>query len=82
MAAVQSLAYQMNFAARNLRSERTGMIVLALPELSLSYFAVLADSVIDAARRRAQPSSSSVRMPRGNVSWTSCAVRSFGWWMG
>lgn len=53
MAAVQSLGYQMNFAARNLRSERTGMIVLALPELSLSYFAVLADSVIDAARGRA-----------------------------
>ena len=30
MAAVQNLGYQMNFAARNLRSGRTGMIMLAL----------------------------------------------------
>jgi DNA-binding LacI/PurR family transcriptional regulator len=51
MAAVQNLGYQMNFAARNLRSGRTGMIMLALPELSLPYFAELADAVIDAARR-------------------------------
>jgi len=51
MAAVRSLGYQMNFAARNLRSGRTGMIMLALPELSLPYFAELADSVIDTARR-------------------------------
>lgn len=51
LAAVESLGYQMNFAARNLRSGRTGMIMLALPELSLPYFAELADSVIDAARQ-------------------------------
>jgi DNA-binding LacI/PurR family transcriptional regulator len=51
MAAVQSLGYQMNFAARNLRSGRTGLLMLALPELSLPYFAELADAVIDEARR-------------------------------
>lgn len=51
MAAVQTLGYQMNFAARNLRSGRSGMLMLALPELSLPYFAELADAVIDAARR-------------------------------
>lgn len=49
-AAVKALGYHMNFAARNLRSGRTGMIMLALPELSLPYFAELADAVIDAAR--------------------------------
>ena len=51
MAAIESLGYQMNFAARNLRSGRTGLIMLALPELSLPYFGELADAVIDAARR-------------------------------
>ncbi len=50
MAAVSDLGYQMNFAARNLKSGRTGLIMLALPELSLPYFAELADAVIDAAR--------------------------------
>ena len=49
LAAIKDLDYQMNISARNLRSGRTGMICLAVPELSLPYFAELADSVIRAA---------------------------------
>ena len=51
-AAIAELGYRPNLTARNLRSGRTGAIGLALPELSLSYFAELADSVIVAAERR------------------------------
>lgn len=47
--AIGELGYRVNVAARNLRQGRTGMIGLALPELSLPYFAELADSVIRAA---------------------------------
>lgn len=49
-AAIQELGYEVNATARNLRRGRTGMIGLALPELSLPYFAELADSVIGAAK--------------------------------
>jgi DNA-binding LacI/PurR family transcriptional regulator len=49
LAAIEALDYQLNVAARNLRTGRTGIIALALPELSLPYFAELADSVIQAA---------------------------------
>ena len=42
----------MNISARNLRRGRTGIIGLAVPELSLPYFAELADSVIRAAEAR------------------------------
>jgi len=45
-AAVAQLGYQPNLSARSLRSGRTGVIGLALPELSLSYFGELADAVI------------------------------------
>lgn len=48
-AAIEKLGYQVNITARNLRQGRTGMVGLALPELSLPYFAELADSVIAAA---------------------------------
>jgi DNA-binding LacI/PurR family transcriptional regulator len=51
-AAIEQLGYQPNLSARSLRSGRTGVIGLALPELSLSYFAELADSVIAAAEAR------------------------------
>ena len=51
-AAIAQLGYQPNLTARSLRSGRTGVIGLALPELSLSYFAELADSVMAAAERR------------------------------
>jgi len=48
--AIAELDYHVNIAARNLRVGRTGMIGLAVPELSLPYFAELADSVIRAAQ--------------------------------
>ena len=47
--AIAQLGYRVNISARNLRQGRTGMIGLAVPELSLPYFAELADSVIRAA---------------------------------
>jgi DNA-binding LacI/PurR family transcriptional regulator len=50
--AIAELGYQPNLSARSLRSGRTGVIGLALPELSLSYFGELADAVIRAAERR------------------------------
>ncbi|AWB85594.1 LacI family DNA-binding transcriptional regulator [Mycetocola zhujimingii] len=50
--AIAELGYKPNLSARSLRSGRTGVIGLALPELSLSYFAELADAVIRAAERR------------------------------
>ena len=49
LAAIKDLDYRINVAARNLRTGRTGIIALAVPELSLPYFAELADSVIEAA---------------------------------
>lgn len=51
LAAIDQLGYKPNISARSLRSGRTGVIGLALPELSLSYFAELADAVIRAAER-------------------------------
>jgi len=52
LAAIAELDYQVNVAARNLRTGRTGMIALALPELGLPYFAELADAIIAAAEAR------------------------------
>lgn len=51
-AAIAALDYQPNLSARSLRSGRSGMIALAVPELSLAYFAQLADEVIRAAAAR------------------------------
>jgi DNA-binding LacI/PurR family transcriptional regulator len=51
-AAIDELDYQPNLSARSLRSGRSGVIGLAVPELSLAYFAQLADEVIRAAERR------------------------------
>jgi DNA-binding LacI/PurR family transcriptional regulator len=48
-AAIEELGYRLNVTARNLRARRTGMIGLAVPELSLPYFGELADAVIRAA---------------------------------
>lgn len=45
-AAIDELGYTPNLTARNLRSGRTGAIALALPDLSLAYFAELAAEVI------------------------------------
>lgn len=50
--AIQELDYRPNIAARNLRSGRSGVIGLAVPELSQSYFAQLADDVIRVAEGR------------------------------
>lgn len=47
--AIDELAYQPNLVARNLRSGRSGVISLVVPELGLSYFAQLADAVIERA---------------------------------
>lgn len=52
MAAIDELGYQPNLAARNLRTGRTGVLGLAVPELKFSYFAELADAVLQIARRR------------------------------
>ncbi|WP_025158807.1 LacI family DNA-binding transcriptional regulator [Leifsonia aquatica] len=51
-AAIAELGYQPNLAARQLRAGRTGVIGLAVPELRFSYFAELADAVLEAARAR------------------------------
>ncbi|HEY3509971.1 MULTISPECIES: LacI family DNA-binding transcriptional regulator [Kribbella] len=49
--AIDALDYRMNISARNLKSGRTGVIALAVPELSNPYFAELADATIEAAGR-------------------------------
>jgi len=50
--AIEELDYRPNLSARGLRSGRTGVIGLAVPELRQNYFAELADAVIRAAERR------------------------------
>jgi len=48
-AAVAELGYRMNASARSLRSGRSRMIALVIPELDSAYLAPLAQDVIDAA---------------------------------
>ncbi|GIF45764.1 LacI family transcriptional regulator [Asanoa ferruginea] len=50
--AIAALDYRPNLSARGLRSGKTGVIGLAIPELRQNYFAELADAVIRAAERR------------------------------
>src|SRR3712207_9459800 len=50
--AVDQLGYEVNAAARSLRSGRTGMIALVVAELHSPYLAELADAVVRAAARR------------------------------
>lgn len=50
--ALDELGYEMNAAARSLKSGRTGMIALVVAELHSPYFAELADAVARAADRR------------------------------
>lgn len=52
LSAIAQLDYQPNLSARGLRSGKTGVIGLAIPELRQNYFAELADAVIRAAERR------------------------------
>lgn len=47
--AIAQLRYRPNVSARSLRTGRSGLIALAVPELDLPYFAELAHLVIDAA---------------------------------
>ncbi|WP_395243918.1 LacI family DNA-binding transcriptional regulator [Agromyces sp. MMS24-K17] len=48
-AAIDALDYKLNLAARNLRSGRSGVIGLAVPSLTVAYFAELAEATIAAA---------------------------------
>ncbi|MCK2218590.1 LacI family transcriptional regulator [Actinomadura sp. ATCC 31491] len=50
--AIERSGYRVNLSARTLRSGRTGVIGLAVPEIDLPYFSHLAELVIGAARRR------------------------------
>lgn len=51
LSAIEELGYRPNLSARGLRSGRTGVIGLAVPELRQNYFAELADAVIRAAEK-------------------------------
>lgn len=50
--ALDDLGYEMNVAARHLRSGRTGIVALALPELGQPYFAELAEEIVRQAEQR------------------------------
>ncbi len=50
--AIEVLGYQVNTAARHLRTGRRGSVVLAVPELRVSYYVELAEELIDAAAER------------------------------
>lgn len=49
--AVNELGYTMNVSARGLKQGNTGLIALAIPDLTMPYFAELADAVISYAKR-------------------------------
>lgn len=51
LSAIAEVDYQPNLSARGLRSGKTGVIGLAVPELRQNYFAELADAIIRAAER-------------------------------
>ncbi|GIE94843.1 LacI family DNA-binding transcriptional regulator [Paractinoplanes rishiriensis] len=51
-AAIEALGYVPNLAARQLRSGRSGVIAVAVPELQSPYFAELAGLIVQAAERR------------------------------
>jgi DNA-binding LacI/PurR family transcriptional regulator len=51
-AAIEALGYVPNMAARQLRSGRSGVIALAVPELQSPYFAEIAGLIVQAAERR------------------------------
>jgi DNA-binding LacI/PurR family transcriptional regulator len=50
--AIKELGYRPNVAARHLRSGRSGMIAVALPDLAQPYFAELASALVRAAEER------------------------------
>jgi DNA-binding LacI/PurR family transcriptional regulator len=49
---ISELGYRPNLSARRLRSGRSGLIALSLPEIAAPYFAELADQVVIAAEAR------------------------------
>jgi LacI family repressor for deo operon, udp, cdd, tsx, nupC, and nupG len=49
-AAIEQLGYRPNLTARNLRTRRTGVLALAIPQLDNAYFAELARDIVDVAR--------------------------------
>ncbi|SEF18758.1 LacI family DNA-binding transcriptional regulator [Jiangella alba] len=51
LSAIEELGYRPNLSARGLRSGRTGVIGLSVPELRQNYFAELADEIIRAAEK-------------------------------
>ena len=51
--AIRELGYRPNAAARQLRSGRSGMVAVALPDLTQPYFAELASALVRAAEERA-----------------------------
>jgi DNA-binding LacI/PurR family transcriptional regulator len=51
-ASLDHLGYEMDYVARGLRSGRTGMVALVIPQLAEPYFAELAQAVIRAAAHR------------------------------
>lgn len=51
LSAIAQLDYRPNLSARGLRSGKTGVIGLAVPELRQNYFAELADAIIRVAER-------------------------------
>ena len=51
LSAIAELDYRPNLSARGLRSGKTGVIGLAIPELRQNYFAELADAIIRVAGR-------------------------------
>ncbi|WP_243074464.1 LacI family DNA-binding transcriptional regulator [Microbacterium sp. SS28] len=52
LAAIAELGYHVNTAARSLRQGRTGVIVLAVPEIDRPYFGLLATLLIERAAAR------------------------------
>jgi DNA-binding LacI/PurR family transcriptional regulator len=52
LAAIRESGYQINAAARSLRSGRSGVIGLAVPQVNNAYFAMFAEMVIEEAQRR------------------------------
>lgn len=52
LAAIAELGYRPNAAARQLRSGRSGMIALAVPDLAQPYFAELASALVRGAEER------------------------------
>jgi DNA-binding LacI/PurR family transcriptional regulator len=51
-AAIDELDYRPNLSARRLRTGRSNLIALSVPEIDAPYFAELASEIVDAAERR------------------------------